>query len=76
MVTNIIQKPHKSFENGNEKSFSRDNGVDQSSKSPSTIGSAEISDLSKLGHLELNGSETNYLGATHWATILDDVSIS
>jgi hypothetical protein len=36
---------------------------------------APESSLSSGGHLDIHGSETNYLGATHWIAILENVGI-
>lgn len=34
------------------------------------------SGLPPQGHLEIQSGETNYVGATHWAAILENVSVS
>ena len=33
-------------------------------------------DRCPVGRLNINGSETSYIGATHWASVLDDVGVS
>jgi hypothetical protein len=42
---------------------------------PSTQASSPASEASANGHLDIRGTETKYLGATHWAAILENVCL-
>lgn len=64
MVTDLMQTTKKESESCT---------VDHRLKDLSVHSSIPHSQTSSTGHLETNGTETNYLGATHWATILDNV---
>ena len=74
MVTNLIQQPKGSVDQSNEKMLSEQATVDQRFKDLSFQNAADKSEMNSSGHLESSGSETNYLGATHWVAILENVS--
>ena len=52
-----------------------DEAIDQRLEDLSIKKSLHAPDASLGGHLDVNGSESSYLGATHWATILENVGL-
>jgi hypothetical protein len=76
MVTTLIQATKGGPESRSEETFSSSHNVpaDQRFKDLSVHHSPHICLTSLGGHLDINGSEANYVGATHWATILENVS--
>lgn len=45
------------------------------SGSPIEMLSSQLSKASTAGHLDVQGSESNYVGATHWTSILENVYV-
>ena len=74
MVTNLIHQPKDSVDQNNGNASFQQATVDQRLKDLSVQNAVEKPEMNSSGHLESSGSETNYLGATHWAAILENVS--
>ncbi len=73
MVTELLESSGKELNADNDRT-SRTNGTaDKQPKSLSTRASPHSYQSPVKGHLDYDGSEVNYLGATHWATILENV---
>jgi len=66
----------KSLVRGKEISPRDTAPVDQIMRDLSVQSSGGGSGGYSIGHLDINGPETNYVGATHWATILENVRIN
>jgi hypothetical protein len=77
MVTSFIQTAKESSESRGQKtsSSSQHATADQRIKDLSVHSSPQACQTSSAGHLDINGSELNYFGATHWVTILENVCI-
>ena len=71
MVTSLMQIPDIS----NGHVLAHHASVAQRLNGLSVHGKQRAFETSAEGHLDIHGSETNYLGATHWAAILENVSI-
>ncbi len=71
MVTNFIETGGKG---SLTHEFSPSDGTEHNQlKSNGAHSPSEAARATPNGHLEVNGRETTYLGATHWATILENV---
>ena len=75
MVTGLMQKNKERSENLSDKTSPPGMTVDGRMETLSVHSSPLCCETSSGGHLDINGSEANYVGATHWATILENVSI-
>jgi hypothetical protein len=75
MVTSLMQTTNYDPTNHVDHDHTRSVAVDQSMNGLSLQNSAKPPEISSAGHLDTSGSETKYLGATHWATILENVSL-
>jgi hypothetical protein len=75
MVTGLMQTNKEHSENLSDKTSPPGMTVDGRMETLSVHSLPLRSETSSGGHLNINGSETNYVGATHWATILENVSI-
>lgn len=75
MVTNLMQTTKEGSGNRSERKPSYDATLDQRLEDLSVNSLRQNFEVSSGGYLDINGSETNYHGATHWAAILDNVSI-
>ena len=76
MVTGLMQTSQKVPESIGDQRSRSNATVDQRLEDLSVHTSPENPETSIRGHLDYHGSETNYLGATHWATILENVAVS
>lgn len=75
MVTSLMQAPKEdSARPIDDTSFHIGNSDQQSAVS--TNNSHRLFKVPSGGHLDTQGSETNYVGATHWATVLENVCLS
>lgn len=74
MIASLIQTAGDGSQNRTEETALYSGTVDQPLKNLSIQSSPRISKAPLGGLLSTHGSETNYLGATHWATILQNVS--
>lgn len=72
MVSSLMAPTVKHVQNHNELSLNGST-VDQSLSDLTVDDPVDISVSG--GHLDVQGSEINYVGATHWATILENVEI-
>ncbi len=72
MVTNLIETGGQ--DSSSHQSSLSDTAQDSEPNQNATHPASEAAKAVLSGHLEVNGSETTYLGATHWATILENVS--
>ena len=72
MITTLMQNPKGTSKTSNDTHSVRDVTMSRSSESLSAHGPSPT-EANIGGHLETNGPETNYLGATHWETILEHV---
>lgn len=70
IVTGLMQNPQKLAAQYRDQSSGGNATVDQRLKNLSVQDSSEST---VRGHLDYYGSETDYRGATHWATILENV---
>lgn len=68
MVTDLMRTTKKESE-----SSAHSANIDSRLKDLTVRSSLPPSERVSTGHLQTNGTETDYLGATHWATILDTV---
>ena len=75
MVTGLMQKTEDSDGNG-DKTSSSAAAVNRRLRHLSVQSSPQPAEKSPGGHLDVHGSQTNYIGATHWTTILENVRIS
>jgi hypothetical protein len=73
MVTTLMQRSGEGSEGLNAKTSSSSKTVEQSISNLSVDGSPYPSNGASGGHWDVKGSEVNYLGATHWSTILENV---
>lgn len=73
MVTSLMQTTRNGSENGANEASAGCRTFDQSLNRLSIHNSAQSSETAPGGHLSINDSETNYLGATHWEAILENV---
>lgn len=72
-VTGLIQNGTKSNHEGLDRVPSAILSQNQLHTTDISYGASP--ETSTRGHLDINGSETQYLGPTHWTTILEDVSL-
>ena len=75
MVVDLMQttkEPAGSTTNGSSSSFSRDLPVDERMNTLSVNG-FEATGPSCGGHMYTSGVSSSYLGATHWATVVENV---
>lgn len=75
MVTSLMQTTSKGSGTSGETRSSSNAMIDQHLKDLSVHSSSQTLEPSCGGHLDIQGPETNYLGATHWATILENVGV-
>lgn len=73
MVTSLMQTNKEGSESGSVNISPHNATVDQRFNKLSVHSLPQTFVRSSIGHLDVNCSETNYLGATHWATILENV---
>lgn len=73
MVTSLMQTTRADLEDGGNNASARCQTFDQSLNQLSIDNSPRSSETAPGGHLSINDSETNYLGATHWEAILENV---
>ncbi len=73
MVTSLMQTTKADSETGGNQASTRCRTVDESLNRLSIHNSTQPSEGAPGGHLSVNDSETNYLGATHWEAILENV---
>ena len=73
MVASLMQNSVKTSENHIEHT-SPYAAIDQHLKELSFQNSTPTSETPPIGRLDIQDSEANYTGATHWATILENVS--
>lgn len=71
-----MQENEQKSESGGDIAVPHRSAVDQSFNGLSIQSPPQTPKTSAGGHLDCNGSELNYLGATHWATILENVGYS
>jgi hypothetical protein len=76
MVTSLMQTTKEDSENCSGKRSSQNVTVNQRSRELSNHSSPENAETRLEGHLDVRGSETNYLDATHWVTLLQNVCVS
>jgi len=74
MVTDLMQTAKSSSDSGSENRSDHRSTIDQCMKDLSVHGSPQTFETSSGGHIDCNGSKSHYHGATHWATILENVS--
>ena len=74
MVKGLIGSDQSSLINGNAKSSTYPSDSEHQTVSSTGTGSSNCGTPSE-GRLNIVGSEAKYLGATHWESILDSVSI-
>lgn len=75
MVTSLMQPTSQGSETSGDTRSSSSTIFHQNLKDLPVHSSTQTSEPSCGGHLDVQGSETNYLGATHWATILENVGV-
>lgn len=68
-----MQSTRAESENGSSKASARGQTFDQSLDQLSIDISPQSSDTAPGGHLNINDLGTNYIGATHWEAILENV---
>ncbi|KAK3171834.1 hypothetical protein OEA41_003918 [Lepraria neglecta] len=73
MVTNLMQTTKEGSGNRSERKPSYNATLDQRLEDLSVNSLRQNFEASSGGYLDINGSETNYHGATHWAAILDNI---
>lgn len=75
MVTVLMRTTKDSPEHHDEESSTQTGTFDQRLKGLSIHNASQILKTPPGGHLDVtHDSETNYLGATHWEAILENVS--
>ena len=72
MVTSLIQTNKEGSESRSDKT-SHDGTSDHILDNASIHSSPQISDLSSRGYLSMNVPEKEYVNATHWTAILENV---
>lgn len=72
MVTSLMQAPKENSARPTDNTPFQIGTSDQQS-AVSTNSSHRRFEVPSGGHLDTQGSETNYIGATHWATVLANV---
>ena len=75
MVTSLMQTTKEGSGNRSERKPYYNATLDQRLEDLSVNSLRQNFEASSGGYLDINGSETNYHGATHWAAILDNVSL-
>lgn len=75
MVANLMQTTKESSGSRCERKPSYNATLDQRLEDLSVNSLRQNFEASSEGYLDINGSETNYHGATHWAAILDNVTL-
>lgn len=73
MITRIMNNTADSSESQTDRSTPHSLNVEEHLRDLSVQNSPQSSSASSGGRLAINGSEANYLGATHWTTILENV---
>lgn len=74
MVTTLMRTTKEDTENANVKAPSHSRNVDHGLSRLSIHNPSQSTETPTGGHLSIDDSETNYLGATHWEAILENVS--
>lgn len=70
-----MQSTKQGSENSDDKASPHRIGLDQSFNDLSFQSPPHTNETLVRGHLDYNGSEIKYLGATHWETILENVNL-
>ncbi len=73
MVTGLLESSGKELEADNDRRSRTSGTANKQSQSLSIRASPHTHQSPVKGHLDYDGSEVNYLGATHRATILETV---
>jgi hypothetical protein len=73
MVTSLMQTTKGSSDGSSQRTPPHNVAVDRRLRDLSVHSPPQTCETSLGGHLAVYGSETNYVGATHWATILENV---
>ena len=73
MVTNLIQTNKDRFESRSDKAASHSGMSDQNLDDISDYSSPQTSVSSTRAHPSMNGTEKEYVNATHWTAILENV---
>lgn len=73
MVATLMRTTKEDAEKAGSKASSHNNVVDSSFRGLSIHNSSRSTEMPLGGHLSVDDSETNYLGATHWEAILENV---
>lgn len=73
MVTGLLDSSGKEFDADKDRASCTNSMADEQFKSLFVRASPRKYHAPVKGHLDYDGSEVNYLGATHWATILENV---
>ena len=71
MVTGLVAASNGIPKN---RQLSQSETVDQGLKGLRIDSSQGLNATASGGYLDIDGTETKYVGATHWATILENVS--
>jgi len=73
MITHIMNNTADGSESLTDRSTPHSLNVEEHLRDLSVHNSPQSSSVSSGGRLDISGSEANYLGATHWTTILENV---
>lgn len=74
MVTGLLESSGKELNADDDRKSCTYGTADKQSRNPAVRASSREYQSPVKGHLDYDGSEVNYLGATHWATVLENVS--
>ena len=74
IVTSLMQTSKDGYQSSS-KPATYNSTVDRRLKDLSIHSSPQTFETCSGGRLDINGTETNYLGATHWTTILENVGV-
>ena len=74
MVTSLIPNSEEGSEGLREKSFLRRGRCDHDIDNGSASSSRQVPKSSLEGHLDMKSQGKGYVNATHWTTILENVS--
>ncbi len=75
MVTSLMETNKDGFESHSDKTSPHTGTGDQNFDDASAHSLPQVSESSLRGHLNSKGSEKEYVNATHWTTILENVGI-
>ena len=73
MVTSLMETNKDGFESHRDKASLRNRTGDQNFDDASAYSSPQTSESSLRGPLNVKGPEKEYVNATHWTTILENV---